>query len=70
MDRRGNQRSLVIDMEVDECLQITAEAGATTDDQTVSVTMLAKSGKRARLRVVAAPGVKVRRVGQKIPAAA
>ena len=59
-------RSLVIDMEVGECLQVIVGPDVRADDQTVSVTMLAKSGKRARLRVLASPGIRVQR--DKIPA--
>lgn len=64
MDRSGT-RSLVVDVDVDEYLEITPPAGAGADPQTVRVQMLAKSGKRARLRVVAPPGIQVRRVETK-----
>lgn len=70
MDKPGHC-SLVIDMEVGECLHVSIDPAARPDDQTATVTMLAKSGKRARLRVVAAPGIKVRRtLVEKIPALA
>lgn len=63
MDRisHGDVRSLVIDMEAGESLHVTVPANARTVDHTVQVQMLAKSGKRARVRVLAAPGIQVSR---------
>lgn len=65
MDRPSTgMRSLVIDMEAGESLQVTVPPSAAGDlavHQTVRVQMLAKSGKRARVRVLAAPGVQVQR---------
>lgn len=62
MDRPSTgMRSLVIDMEAGESLQVTVPPAAQAEGQTVRVQMLAKSGKRARVRVLAAPGIQVSR---------
>jgi hypothetical protein len=62
MDRPGDAlRSLVIDMDAGEALCVTVPPSATHQAQTVRVQMLAKSGKRARVRVLASPVVQVHR---------
>ncbi len=61
--------TLMLDMDVGECLHVTVDPSARPDEQSVVLTMLAKSGKRARVRLVATAGLKIKKtIGQKIPA--
>lgn len=60
MERPG-PRSLVMDLEVGECLTVIAAPGCDPADRVVRVEMLAKSGKRARIRVLAAACTHVQR---------
>lgn len=62
MDRPGAAlRSLVIDMDAGEALCVTVPPSDSHEPQTVRVQMLAKSGKRARVRVLAPADVQVHR---------
>lgn len=60
MDRPG-PRSLVMDLEVGECLMVIPAPGSDPADRVVRVEMLAKSGKRTRIRVLAAASTHVQR---------
>lgn len=62
MNRPGAAvRSLVIDMDAGEALCVTVPPSDRHEAQTVRVQMIAKSGKRARVRVLASPDVQVHR---------
>ena len=58
----GRPRSLVMDLEVGECLMVIPSPSGDPADRVVRVEMLAKSGKRARIRVSAAASTQVQRV--------
>ena len=69
----GTQRNvggfLVVDLYVDESLVITPPAGSLAN-QKITVTLQAKSGKRARFKVEADDDVLVERQGNRAPQAA
>jgi hypothetical protein len=70
MERAG-PRSLVMDLEVGECLMVIPDPTGDPADRVVRVEMLAKSGKRTRIRVLAAASTHVQReTKQEFPAPA